>query len=524
MAKNLIRAGKCLCSHYGCIKPLTWILLACISFNGFSCKKFLEENSQNDFTPVTTASYSELLMGTGYPLVDGHLHRSIQLMNDDVQVYPPVVYEEGGNKSDLQGLPAYSWQPDFFQQQLANGFDLSGVTIDGYKNYYKLISGANIALQYTQNSVGSQEDKDYLLGQAYALRAYYYLQLVNLYGRPYNDSTTTPDKSLGVPLMLTANVSDKMPGRASVAAVYRQINHDLQSAFSMLDVDKRTGDVFRIDHISAHLLASRVNLYMCNFDSVIKDASYVIKYHPQLENLFDKLPLEYTNEGDYIGQPIVGAESKETIWSFGNMYDNFNFNLRDAYGMSEDLVSQFTATDLRAQVYFASLPPIFEQWVSILYDIAKWNGGRVSANVKQGLSFRSSEAYLNRAEAYAQKFIQTGDASFRQKSLNDLNTLRINRFSPTDFQPLTAMPAQELLKFCRNERRRELFQEGHRWFDLRRYGMPPITHVYAEKRGESRTYILQKHDPQYTLQIPPTAFLLNQNLVQNPAGPQRATQ
>ncbi|WP_431216329.1 hypothetical protein ACQ86N_17870 [Puia sp. P3] len=78
--------------------------------------------------------------------------------NGDVTVPPQV-------------LPAFSWQADFFRQLIATKFDGSGGTIDGYKNYYQSIVGCNIALQYADGSVGTQADKDFLKGQAFALRA-----------------------------------------------------------------------------------------------------------------------------------------------------------------------------------------------------------------------------------------------------------------------------------------------------------------------------------------------------------------
>ncbi|UAY55396.1 RagB/SusD family nutrient uptake outer membrane protein [Arachidicoccus terrestris] len=494
---------------------MTVLLLASLS----SCKKFLQERSQSDFTPKSTTSFSELLMGTAYPLSTGRLHQAICLMDDDVQEYPPVTQGDVGDGYE-QGLPAYAWQPDFFERMEASGFDPSGITIDGYKNYYKLITGTNIALQYGPESEGTRADKDYLLGQAYTLRAFYYFQLVNLYGRPYNDSTTTPEKSPGVPLILTANVSDSMPRRHSVQQVYRQVHSDLQQAFQMLDAEKRTGDIFRVDHIAAHLLASRVALYMCDWDSVIRHADYVIQYHPQLMNLNDWFPRKTDPSGNPAFLPIIGVGNRETIWTYSSSNETYPLKIAYAYGMSKDLVSQFEPTDLRAQIYFTTAPPIFEQWISILSQPAKWEiiGTIITTT---GCAFRSSEAYLNRAEAYAQKYLLTGDASFGQKAMEDLNTLRKNRFSAADFQPLQAIPADSLLQFCRQERRREFFFEGHRWFDLRRYGMPSITHTYGMTKTSQRTFTLQAHDPQYTLQIPPTAILMNQNLIQNPAAPVR---
>lgn len=482
-----------------------------------SCHKFLEEKSQSDLTPQTTDAYSQLLFGTGYPLASETFQQYLHYMDDDVQVY------SGANSTpDMQslGLPAYSWQPDFFQRLTANGFDQSGQYIDSYKNYYKNIVGCNIAIRYADGSIGSQADRDYLKGEALALRAYYYFMLVNIYGSPFNDSTTTPDKSLAVPLILSPDLAETMPSRNTVADVYRQINSDLDSAIARLAPEKRNRTIYRMNHISAHLLASRIGLFTENWDNVISNASYVLKYQSKLLSLNDVL-----NGGWYPGivPPVifVGDGSVETIWTYGSFVEYNPQNVTNqVYSVSVDLANQFESNDLRSQVYFQATPPVLLPYYCPLYGSTKYDN--TNNNMPTGSAFRTSEAYLNRAEAWAQKYRLTGDPAAAQNAVTDLNTLRASRFAPSTFQPLGAMSPDSLLKFCRNERRRELFFEGGlRWFDLRRYGMPSITHYYTQAAGTSVKYVLQAHDPQYVMPIPPTAILLNNNLKQNPTGPTR---
>lgn len=491
-----------------------------ILLGGTSCKKFLAQKSQSDLTPVTTEDYSQLLFGTGYPLSVDVFAEQLLFMDDDIQSY-------SGGPTDLnseqQPLPIFSWQPDYYQQVTNNGFaGVAATNMNAYKNYYKHIAGCNIAIQYADSTLGPQADKDYLKGQAYALRAYYYLMLVNLYGRPYNDSTTTPAQSPGVPLILSSNLYETMPGRNSVAEVYRSIIADLDSAAGRLDGEKRIGDIFRINHIAAHLLASRTNLYLGQWDSVISNASYVLNYQPQLMDL----NTWGVNTGWYYGtlpfKTIVGADNVETIWTYGSLgeywvsgYNNFS------YDVSVDLANQYQPDDLRAQIYFSATPPFLLQYSAPLFQGQKKDYVR-NDNTFTACSFRTSEAVLNRAEAYAQKYKLNGDNTAAQNALKDLNMLRSKRFDPSTYQPLGAMTPDSLLQFCRNERRRELFQEGyHRWFDLRRYGMPAITHYYTPAAGTDIKYVLNAHDPQYTLPIPADAMLLNTNLVQNPIGPER---
>jgi hypothetical protein len=134
-----------------------------------------------------------------------------------------------------------------------------------------------------------------------------------------------------------------------------------------------------------------------------------------------------------------------------------------------------------------------------------------------GKNFRVAEIYLNRAEAYIQLYRETGNTEYAGLALNDLNTLRKSRFSPVYYRDLELQSPDLLLTTCRTERRRELFGEDHRWFDLRRYGMPRIGHrLYTRSTSSGYIYFLQDKDLQYVWAIPESAIRLNPLLEQNP--------
>ena len=96
-----------------------------------------------------------------------------------------------------------------------------------------------------------------------------------------------------------------------------------------------------------------------------------------------------------------------------------------------------------------------------------------------------------------------------------MNTLREHRFDPEDFDNEEFESQEELIQFVRDERRRELCFEGHRWFDLRRWGMPSITHRWHESADATSSYRLSEGDQLYTLPIPDEALESNSSLVQN---------
>ena len=125
-----------------------------------------------------------------------------------------------------------------------------------------------------------------------------------------------------------------------------------------------------------------------------------------------------------------------------------------------------------------------------------------------GQSVRSAEAFLNRMEAYA----LSGEEGLALAELNAFRKTRVIGYTDVN------LSGQALLDAIRLERRKELCFEGHRWFDLRRQGMPEIKHTYkAEKGGAVYEYVLQQGDPMYTLPFPNSVVLQNRALVQNPS-------
>ena len=126
-----------------------------------------------------------------------------------------------------------------------------------------------------------------------------------------------------------------------------------------------------------------------------------------------------------------------------------------------------------------------------------------------GRCLRLSEAYLNYAEAQA----HIGGEGIA-KATNALTALREMRYDPEESFEVYITDQEELIEFTKAERRRELCFEGHRWFDLRRWGMPEIKHVWKEKDA-SFEYTLKEKDLMYTVPIPDEALQENPKLLQN---------
>ena len=94
------------------------------------------------------------------------------------------------------------------------------------------------------------------------MRAFSYFMLANLYGKPYHPATANED--LCVPLNKEIGLSDKMMKRATNAAVYAQMEEDINKAIQCFKAIGGEKTIFRPNLPSAYLLASRIALFRRN--------------------------------------------------------------------------------------------------------------------------------------------------------------------------------------------------------------------------------------------------------------------
>jgi hypothetical protein len=114
-------------------------------------------------------------------------------------------------------------------------------------------------------------------------------------------------------------------------------------------------------------------------------------------------------------------------------------------------------------------------------------------------AFRTGEMYLIRAEAYS----LTGDDIL---ALADLNTLRTTRNAAAGGESGAA-----LLGAIFTERRKELFMEGHRFFDLKR-----TTRTINRTTNCQNFCTLAPNAREWNMPIPQSEMDANTSMVQNP--------
>ena len=462
-----------------------------------ACGDFLEEVSQDEFEPKTTSSFQELMNGEGY--INNPVDPITYMMDDDVQGCKGSLWDEA-----LRARQSiFEWQPDYWQVENACTGIYATVKYS-YRNIYKTIAACNIIIENVPASEGTQQQKDIVMAEAKTMRAFYYWQLVNTYALPYNDALTSPEENLGVPIVTESEVKDAGAPRATVAEVYRQISSDIDDACRLFGDDKTNRGVYRVGYTAAHLLASRIYLFMEQWDKVIDHADKALEAAPALANLKSYNIDSATNPTN----GVISKKFPETIFICGMKVKSGTFGLMGTpYGVSRELANSYETMDRRMNVYL----------VPSGYDYYPYRIQKICSDEHE-FTWRTAELYLNRAEAYMNLYKQ-GNSDAGQRAMDDLNLLRQNRYRVYTPQALTN--ADDLQLQLRSERRKELCFEGFRFFDLKRYGMPSIEHVLIGESGQTSVYVLQERDPAYCVPLPDNALEHNTNLVQNPLAKKR---
>ncbi len=448
-----------------------------------ACSDYLNKESSDEVIVQTVSDYSELLLGAGYPEPTGSLYNTLYLLDDDYMLNENSLDDEEDYSGAVSAFPFYTWQANMWERQEVNASTYG----ESYSPTYTRLMGVNAVLDGIDEAIGEIEDRDQVKAEALALRGYYYFMLVNLYGEPYNYNK----QALGVPLKLTANMETNGTARSTVEDVYKQIVSDLKAASDLFEKYPKRRGSYRINLPATNILLSRVYLHMELWDEAIAAATKAIENGGVLTN-YVNLKSSSTCISNY--------NYSEVEWVYGNG----NTPTRSLPGMvvSTELRNKFleNPNDTRINLWF-------------LINRTNWNITKKRISYPSGTprtptnSIRMSEAYLNRSEAYAQK----GECV---AAWNDLSHLRENRYK--EYSETAITDATVLLKEIREERRLELCFDEVRWFDLRRYGMPSISHLYKVRKSASwQTYTLNEKDPLYTLPLPSDVMNENSALQQN---------
>ena len=440
-----------------------------------ACNGYLDEIPQNKQKLSTTDDYDQLLNNAYLTKV---VLPYIDVLTDDMD-YIAADRDPGYANSSDTYLGAHLWD-NSIETTMPNGDE-------AFENFYNSIFNTNVVIENIDHAVGDvldetvvRQTRNHIKGEAYALRAFRYFYLVNMYGAPYENADQAKN-AMGVPINKEISILDKIYVRERLQTVYDLIEEDLKSALDNFNKGEVKNTIFRPNKDVARLFLSRAYLFQKKYDKVITVCDDMIK-----ETVKMIVPLEemktYTEYSS--GVPLYNKNSHSLLYTCWARDAMSGFNSGYWYGkyaISDDLKKQYGVNDVRPKVFFDyyGVKPIKYTDYGGCY----------------GMCYRIEEIYFNRAEAY----IESGDYELGMKDVNRIYSQRIDDVNVS----LSASDVENARKLFRQEKRRELCFETIRWFDIRRWGLA-VEHDYKDINDPSmyQTYVLEANSPNYILPLP----------------------
>lgn len=260
-----------------------------------------------------------------------------------------------------------------------------------YNTCYNIISAANEVIYAYDSNVDDQEVQA-MIGEAYAIRAFAYLNLAPYYQVSYTSSADA--KNLPCVPLLTLESDPNNNPRATVQEVYNQIVSDLSTAIDKLDGWKRS-DKSRIDKQVAYGLRARAYLNMGMWIEAAADAETALAGYepasirevsrPFLYDISESNWMWGYDMNDSIASVYSYATSSSWLRSFsGDSYSAWG----QIYSMiNSDLYDMIPRTDVRKGWW------VNENLYSPLLEGLTWDG-LVGQNIASGYIDDVKEQFL----------------------------------------------------------------------------------------------------------------------------------
>ncbi len=413
----------------------------------------------------------------------------------------------------------------FYEQYRFAYTSTSSIPYNLYRYSYRVIANANLFLSQIDDIEGDQDTIDDMKGQAYAARAYAYFCLVRWFG----ETAYTQDSSgRGVPLAL--EYVDELDSynlpRNTVEEVYDQIVLDLEAAESTVVSSDYKG---YIDASAVAALQAQVYLNMGEWAlastyakkayasfSLLDEDGYLAGFsETNSETIWEQRYVDsdtdvYLSRGSfqYVCEDITITDNNEDgvvnldDYNTTTTGEDFVFGY-NSFRVTQVFIDLFEETDFRKKMFPKNLFSDGTEFGAVYpeYTYAQYSGVKgylankfrhESDVLGQGDTprIRASEMYLIEAEA---------EANLSNYSAAQAALLVIKQRADSSVLSVTET-GQDLLDEIYLERRKELFYEGHRFFDLKRLDLDLDRTASADDQwsdftdiGQSDAYILPKN-------------------------------
>jgi len=445
------------------------LLLIILSLGFIGCEDYVDYEASEGYTIVaddyfkTSADYEAALVGT-YDVLQWNIYT---VMIGDLASDNSLC--GGESATDVIGLQKIDDMIHVPQNDQLTST---------WKWLYEGINRANYLIENKDKLEFSR--KAQLYGEVHFLRAYYYFELVKIFG----------DVPLFTKSRLTASDSNTL-SRSPKAQVYAQIEADLQAAISALPAEKSTNG--RATSYSAHALLGKVYLYQDKFTEAATILDPLIGLYSLPANQKDIFLTSGENGPESVFEVQHSKNSNWWDWGFpqgsegsfaiihhgirgysGSVYaSGWSFNVP-----TQDLYDAYDAGDTRRDAAVLDI----DAWAKSTgaeytkgyehtgYFNHKYIPRSGASAAQQELNYETNY----RAIRYADVLLMAAEANNRKSSPDDtkaqnyLNQVRARAYGNSS--KASSSTGATLTKEIWAERRLELAMEGHRFFDLVRTG------------------------------------------------------
>jgi hypothetical protein len=453
------------------------IIAAFILVIGTGCSDFLDEHLEGTYSSATfykTEAHAQLAIAGVYNTASFVSTDNKLWVIGDVASDDATKGGGAGDQTDIQFIDEFNYTRS------------NGVLDRIWKRYYEGISRANYLLHYGPDITMDAHLRDRILGEAKFLRAYFYFNLVNIFG--------------GVPLKLNPplNSSDINRPVSTAGAVYTQIEMDLKEAIPVLEATYTGLDVGRATKGAALGLLAKSYLFqqkwsdvlatitqidqlgLYNLQQVYKN-NFIDSTQNNSESLFEiqHLSNQVPKTGSYLNQYF--SPSKDNGYFFDAPLQNFVDEFEKTAGLIVDPRLDYTVG--RAGQKWVNGENFDPTWSATGFLQRKHVQPKKEEPIIGDASLnyvymRYADILLMKAEALNESN-QSADALIplnavrkraRESYLYDSGLPGFGAVPSSLLPDVVSTDQQTVRDAIRHERRVELGFEFHRYFDLIRYG------------------------------------------------------
>ena len=351
-------------------------------------------------------------------------------------------------KKDINKMELYNWKAE-------NIYTLSRQ----WETYYKVISSCNVVLHSLRN-VKMGDDYISIQAEAYALKAYSYYMLVNLFAPPYGKQPNAD----GIVLRNTPEFVLHSK-RSSVRDSYTEIEKLLRSAKELLSTKGIKKSYHYLSSYAVDMLLARVYLETQNYTKAVEKCNALLP-HKNLKKRGEQAKKDYTNLWHKLENNI------EVIFRSDNKKNINLLDISEGNTIYQDLFPDHDEIDLLLphpsliSTGSADIRNGTATFPSALYD--KHGKFNVLGKFRKqdGKEFETSLPLLRTAELYfikAESLCKMGDLNQAKTTLDEF---MFNRY--TDHKALGGFTQEKLLEKISFEKQKEFLGEGISYFDMKR--------------------------------------------------------